>query len=312
MARLPSFDPIEYLVLARFPLLKMARAETTTLKRYMDNGPETIAAADTYRKELESLSLDEMNARVAEQKARDRDAERLKVEQAEAARWYNRPGAMADFQHWAKMSTWTVDEAVALSLGRDPRQVTWKNVAPNISISSFAAMYSDRYSIASRALMAGQLWGRTSSGIFLAWAARMGISVPPELTEAVRALGVQIADWKSLYEEAKALADTLGQHRRDALQRQAELQTEVAVLTARVEELKAPQAPSEAPLGTRERETMLKIIIGMAIDGYGYQPNAARSPIPGQLSGLLLTHGIEVSDDTIRKYLNEAKDVGSR
>lgn len=59
-------------------------------------------------------------------------------------------------------------------------------------------------------------------------------------------------------------------------------------------------------LGNRERQTLLKIIIGMATDGYGYDPNALRSPFPKELEGILDGVGISVSDDTIRKWLKEA------
>lgn len=59
-------------------------------------------------------------------------------------------------------------------------------------------------------------------------------------------------------------------------------------------------------VSTRERDTLLKLIIGLATDGYGYDPNALRSPFPKELEGILVGAGISVSDDTIRKWLKEA------
>jgi hypothetical protein len=60
-----------------------------------------------------------------------------------------------------------------------------------------------------------------------------------------------------------------------------------------------------------ERQTMLKLIIGMAIDGYGYDLTDPKSPLTGGtsagLSARLALKGIAISDDTIRKYFNEAK-----
>ena len=62
-----------------------------------------------------------------------------------------------------------------------------------------------------------------------------------------------------------------------------------------------------------ERQTMLKLIIGMAIDAYGYDPTCSRSPLTGGkntgLSAKLALKDIYITDDTIRKYLNEAKDL---
>lgn len=63
------------------------------------------------------------------------------------------------------------------------------------------------------------------------------------------------------------------------------------------------------PLSTLERESLLKLVVGMAIDGYGYEPTATRSPIPKQLADSLAVHGIDITDDTIRKYLKLATDT---
>lgn len=59
-----------------------------------------------------------------------------------------------------------------------------------------------------------------------------------------------------------------------------------------------------------ERGTLLKIILGMAIDAYGYSLEASRNSATGCKNGIsskIATRGINVSDDTIRKYLDEAK-----
>lgn len=62
-----------------------------------------------------------------------------------------------------------------------------------------------------------------------------------------------------------------------------------------------------------ERNTMLKLIIGMAIDAYGYNPKASKNTATGNnkngISARLQTRGINVSDDTIRRILNKAKDI---
>jgi hypothetical protein len=62
-----------------------------------------------------------------------------------------------------------------------------------------------------------------------------------------------------------------------------------------------------------ERNTMLKLIIGMAIDAYGYDPESTRNNLTGtnknSLSAKLARKGITITDDTIRKYLTEAKNI---
>ena len=73
-----------------------------------------------------------------------------------------------------------------------------------------------------------------------------------------------------------------------------------------------PIVSGEKLLTESEKNTMLKIIIGMAIDAYGYDPKSNRNQATGEKNGIsakLKTHDINVTDDTIRKYLTEAKEL---
>lgn len=69
-----------------------------------------------------------------------------------------------------------------------------------------------------------------------------------------------------------------------------------------------PSSPGEAGhhLGTRERETLLKLVLGMAIEGYRFDPRAARNEAPAEIASDLAKHGMQLSDDTVRKWLKEA------
>lgn len=59
-------------------------------------------------------------------------------------------------------------------------------------------------------------------------------------------------------------------------------------------------------VSVKERKMMLAVILAMAVDKYGYEPNASRSPATGKVRGSVEKIGISVSDDTIKKYLKEA------
>lgn len=65
----------------------------------------------------------------------------------------------------------------------------------------------------------------------------------------------------------------------------------------------------DKPLSTVERNTLLKLVIGMAIKGYGYDPQAKRSDIPKSIETDLVQLGIAITDDTVRKWLNEAANT---
>lgn len=58
--------------------------------------------------------------------------------------------------------------------------------------------------------------------------------------------------------------------------------------------------------GTREKETLLKIIAVMAMDGYRYDPKEARSNFPKELEGFIAEYGEAISAETIKKKLTEA------
>lgn len=62
-------------------------------------------------------------------------------------------------------------------------------------------------------------------------------------------------------------------------------------------------------VASRERQTLYKMIIAMAVDAYGFNPKASRSPLPKELEGILDRLGLSVSDDTIRQKLKEASEL---
>jgi hypothetical protein len=53
----------------------------------------------------------------------------------------------------------------------------------------------------------------------------------------------------------------------------------------------------------RELRSIAKILTAIAIEEYGYDPRAARSPIPGEIEGISDKHGLSVSKETVLKYL---------
>ena len=79
------------------------------------------------------------------------------------------------------------------------------------------------------------------------------------------------------------------------------------------QETGSQQTTSGKELSETERNTLLKLIIGMAIDAYGYNPESSRNSASGDnknsISAKLALKGIAITDDTIRKYLNEAKNI---
>lgn len=65
----------------------------------------------------------------------------------------------------------------------------------------------------------------------------------------------------------------------------------------------------DKPLSTTERNTLLKLVIGMAVKGYSFDPAASRSATPKEIADDLAALGIAFTDDTVRKYLKQAANT---
>ncbi|MDB5956737.1 hypothetical protein [Ramlibacter sp.] len=61
-------------------------------------------------------------------------------------------------------------------------------------------------------------------------------------------------------------------------------------------------------LAALERSSLTKLVIGMAIDGYGYMPTDRRSAVIPEIGNALRVLGISIEDDTVRKYVHEGAE----
>jgi hypothetical protein len=114
----------------------------------------------------------------------------------------------ADFAHWSRASYWTIEEAIALSLGYDPNVVSSEKLKDyDAAEVPFVAVYAQRRDLILRGKEM-QLTDRVVPHDFVAWARARGIPVPPELEERVRAISGTV-DWRARYEEAKAQLDEI-------------------------------------------------------------------------------------------------------
>ena len=317
MTKPPAADQVRYLLLRRFPAADMLRLPPTLSHR----GAQASAGGlqdrreevEAYERELNSMPPAALKALFDQERAIAWNEITSRAEREERDRFFNQPHAKADFAYWIKAAHWTLDEAIALSFGKAPEQVSWEKLEPLVQISRFAFEYQRRRELALRACQWEQLFDPVLPGVFLAWARRTGLTIPPELEAAVAAHGIQVADWKSLFDKLKAstdeqyaqlksLCDTQALRIQHLLEQIKELETQFA--SARDQ---AP--PLEKPLGTRERDSLLKLVIGMAMGGYGYVPSANRSDQPATIEADLARLGVSLDVDTIRKWLKRGAEL---
>lgn len=244
----------------------MQRRFGDALKTVPSQAEQTRLSAGmvAYRTELQSLSRDDIDGRVNEELAKEAGAQ---DERNEAA-----------FADWSQLALWTLQEAVVLTLGKNPD--TWSSLDDTVEFSLLGMRFAKLRRRISRAKDARELTDPVSPKEFIAWADTNGVSIPPWFKQNVDQ--GQATDPKGLYETSHQLS----------------------AVTSELEGLKVP----DRPVGGKERNTFLKLVLGMALRGYGYDPHASRSPKAKEIAEDLAELGIPLDEDTVRTKLREAAD----
>ncbi|MEQ8964831.1 MAG: hypothetical protein RID91_03305 [Azospirillaceae bacterium] len=253
--------------------------------------PEQRTEVDRYRDRLEAMPLDELFEWAEREREAERREEAVRLEAIERSASYNQPDAEADVGLWSRKAFWEPEEAVALLLGKDPRVVSGAAVR-RFGSSPFTVRYAELQDLIRRAGQSGQIVD-TSPGAYLDWARRINLDIPSNLEAAVTANGGTIADWRKRVAELEAALSAVAEER-DALH-------------GRVQSLEA-RSPTEKSVSTRERASLLKLVIGIAAVGYGYDPSASRSEKIKEIAEDLASLGVPLDEDTVRKWLREAAE----
>lgn len=182
---------------------------------------EDIAA---YEGELQQKPLEQLRALHREAQEKDRHARR---EIEESRYFYNQPDANADFDYWSKSALWTLDEAIALCLGKEPEVVTWQRLKHIIKMSPFATKYARYRELARRAVSQRQLQDPAEPLSFLAWAKKIELEIADGLVEQVERRGPVVRDWKK---ECEALTGELEKLRQEQQQTTKASETEQALM----------------------------------------------------------------------------------
>lgn len=103
---------------------------------------------------------------------------------ADRYRFFSEPEAVADFASWALLVPWTPEQAVALSLGKNPDVVNSETLAPHIASlksSPFAANFRHRTRYLQAAVRRGDMKSEIYPNSLLRWAAKYNLEVDPGL-----------------------------------------------------------------------------------------------------------------------------------
>ena len=193
----------------------------------------------------------------------------------------------ADYKHWWRMPIWSDDDAVALSLGKDPRRVQWQNIKAYLGTSAFAQEYKNRLDVLHLI--------RHEDGY------------DPDCDLVVMMYPFEYVDHleRLEYEGVAALKAHMPAPKEapiDWEQRYNTLNQEHQILLKKREE----------PLQERERNNLYKMILGMAIEKYNYRPEEEKNGATGKkrdsIHQDLKRLGIKIDSKTILSHLRKAKD----
>jgi hypothetical protein len=102
----------------------------------------------------------------------------------------------------------------------------------------------------------------------------------------------QIADWKKLFDQAKAALDSdhaawlkIADEKNQTIEAPEERVASLEGSNSERADDSTDEATTKAKqLGTKERESLLKMIIDMARGGYAYDPKLNRSAVPQEIA----------------------------
>ena len=278
--------------------------------------------------------LKELFKRLPEERVREHFAKRIRaviqeatevVADRESNLFFNAPIAVADVDFWSRAAMWSVEEAAALTFGRNPYRVNWAAFkADSATHTSFAVAFIQVVELINRSVQAGLLLTPIRPRAYLEWCRRFDLEVSALLVDAVERLSGRVIDW---YEEFARLSEMYDQQSHNILAWQDAYNDLQACYTYTRENLKRADEREihlmqvadslrqqlhdleRQKLSTRERESMLKLIVGMAVGGYGYDVSAKKNEATAQIATDLDINGVSLSDDTVRKYLKEATEL---
>ncbi len=217
----------------------------------------------------------------------------------------------ADFDGWAQKDFWFLPDAITLSLGADTDFYTWWGVAEFPDLSDFAFHYRRRRELVLRAISSGELWDPVSPIYFVSWAWRVGLAIPSKLSGMFEK---NFPDSERFYQPLAAmpvrnwgLDETVSE--KDKLI--SELRREVRSLRSVQQTIVAERVRDQNELTTRERNTLLKMIFGIAVTRYRYDSAALRSDAVRRIAGDLDQAGVHIDDDTIRSWIKKAVQLVS-
>lgn len=222
--------------------------------------------------------------------------------------FWEEPQTKAEFEYWTKMPTWSLEEIVALSLGKSPYFVSSEKFVHGTRGTDFSTAYFSRLEIVQRHHADGELSERTRPTRVIEWALEYDFPMPEELVERVQQMEKRRMEKRVPPEREPAVSareqpfqEATDVKKNETQPDQQITQAEDASPERQLAIKKAANETGESLPGKRQLDNLRALLAVMAISKFQYDPNAEKSPVPQKLARLLERHGVTVGPQTIRK-----------
>ncbi|WP_375205014.1 hypothetical protein [Hyphococcus sp.] len=188
------------------------------------------------------------------------------------------------YRYFARLETWTREEAAALLLKLDPRIVLVPNGITHMRPADHWPQYCDLFEMIKRARTALPYDRKLKPQLVISWAKSVGLNPPQNLYDAV------------------ASAKPFGTA-------DSEMFSEIDGIPNASPRAIASGVKQEAAIHHKAKSSLLRLVAGMAIRGYGYNPFQKQNKAVSDIESDLQVLNISLSDDTIRRWLTEACEL---
>ncbi len=263
-----------------------------------------IESCKEYEAELSQLSETALLALAEDEISQDKQRQKELAEEEESNRYFYDRSSRADFSVWMKRETWTVDQATALLLGKNPDIVDWPSVNPLVYKSRFAKRYSDLRAHVKGALEAGRIDKSSTPAAFLRYASSIGFVLPADM---------QIVLMPSKVRTGSQNEDGLDEDRGavSSFRQLIESKKQKEGLAAEpVDTQPEPAMPESTP--DSERLVLLKMLGAMAEGRYGFDPGSADMDATSEIVSDLKSAGINANPVSVHKLICDAVRLNHR
>jgi len=237
---------------------------------------------------LNQMGEDELRELYKTALAEHRQLEKENLKTTDQDRFFHDPLVSADFEFWNQASALKPKEAVALSLGKDPRLLKLKQLKRiRKEGSAFADDYFDRFELLKRAVAVGELSKPIGKADFLRWASKKAWSVPAQM-------GVVAGDDAEPPEPLSKAEPAAASNLDPAVPSQKKL----------INELRAERTANQI-----KHRSLIKLVGTLAYAYHGYDPESGRNNTVNTIFQDAENYGLDIGKDAIRGYLREAAEL---